>query len=397
MLLLNSTYEQEIITMLLASDESMQNVILQSLSTRMFTNAFYRKIFEVCEHLNQSKHEINVFSVTEILNQNAEELMDLQNNFITNINYQYYVKKIQENYFNNLTASAKNVDDIDYIQREREKYTDTSCMQSISYNAKKILTEDYENQTIVKTGFKKIDDNIGCFQKGDYVILAGITGSGKTGTMLNIARNISSVIPCNIYSLEMTKNQLINRIVCSVTELNAGKFRTKSLHPYEYDKYMNFLTYQLPELKLNICTSYDVTIDKIYNIEKKSESEVVFIDYLGLVGGYENKPTYERMSDISRKIKMMALETNKLFFVLHQLNRDYANRQDKTPRLSDLRDSGKIAQDADYVCFVHRPALFEPHIYKESELQFLVGKARYGACNRRIDLIYDGRCQSIKE
>lgn len=394
---LNYSYEQEIISMLLASDESMQNVILQSLSTRMFTNVFYRKIFEVCEHLQKSGHEINVYSVTEILNQNAEDLMSLQNNFITNVNYKFYVKKIQEDYFNRLSSSAQTLNDIDFIQQEREKYADTSCMLPINFKASEILTNDYVNQTIVKTGYNKIDENIGCFQKGDYVILAGITGSGKTGTMLNIARNISYKIPCNIYSLEMTKNQLINRIVCSVTELNAGKFRTKSLHPYEYDVYMNFLNYKLPDLKLNICTSYDMTIDKIYNIEKKSESEVVFIDYLGLVGGYENKPTYERMSDISRKIKMMALETNKLFFVLHQLNRDYANRQDKTPRLSDLRDSGKIAQDADYVCFVHRPALFEPYNYKETELQFLVGKARYGACNRRIDLIYDGRCQSIKE
>lgn len=70
---LNYSYEQEIISMLLASDESMQNVILQSLSTRMFTNVFYRKIFEVCEHLQKSGHEINVYSVTEILNQNAED------------------------------------------------------------------------------------------------------------------------------------------------------------------------------------------------------------------------------------------------------------------------------------------------------------------------------------
>lgn len=394
---LNYSYEQEIISMLLASDESMQNVILQSLSTRMFTNVFYRKIFEVCEHLQKSGHEINVYSVTEILNQNAEELMNLQNNFITNVNYKFYVKKIQEDYFNRLSSSAQTLNDIDFIQQEREKYADTSCMLPIYFKANEILTNDYVNQTIVKTGYKKIDENIGCFQKGDYVILAGITGSGKTGTMLNIARNISYKIPCNIYSLEMTKNQLINRIACSVTELNAGKFRTKSLHPYEYDVYMNFLNYKLPEMKLNICTSYDITIDKIYNIEKKSESEVVFIDYLGLVGGYENKSTYERMSDISRKIKMMALETNKLFFVLHNLNRGYSERQDKTPRLSDLRDSGKIEQDADFICFVHRPALFEPQNYKETELQFLVGKARFGACNRRIDLIYDGRCQSIKE
>ena len=397
MLSLSNAYEQEIITMLLGSDESLQNILLQSLSTRMFMNKFYSKIFEVCEYLHKSKHAINVYSVTEILNQNVEELMYLQNNFITNVNYNFYVKKLQEEYLNRLTESAKTIKDIDFIQQERERYADTSCMLPVAQNAIDILKKDYQNQTIVRTGFHKIDENIGCFQKGDYVILAGVTGSGKTGTMLNIARNISSVIPCNIYSLEMTKNQLINRIACSVTGISAGKFRTKSLHRYEYDVYMNYLENRLPELKLNICTSYDITIDKIYNIEKKSESEVVFIDYLGLVGGYENKPTYERISDISRKIKMMALETNKLFFVLHQLNREYANRQDKTPRLSDLRDSGKIAQDADYVCFVHRPALFEPHIYKEMELQFLVGKARYGACNRRIDLIYDGRCQSIKE
>ena len=82
---------------------------------------------------------------------------------------------------------------------------------------------------------------------------------------------------------------------------------------------------------------------------------------MGLIVGNSNTNSYERISEISRTLKLTALEVNKPLFVLHQLSRKYDDRQDKTPRLSDLRDSGKIEQDADMVCFVYRPAVYNPN------------------------------------
>lgn len=91
------------------------------------------------------------------------------------------------------------------------------------------------------------------------------------------------------------------------------------------------------------------------------------------------------------------METNKPFFVLHQLNRSYADRQDKTPRLSDLRDSGKIEQDADTVCFVHRPAYYEPNKCSDFDLQFLIAKSRHTQGNSKVELFYNAKTQTVKE
>ena len=130
---------------------------------------------------------------------------------------------------------------------------------------------------------------------------------------------------------------------------------------------------------------------------KKSESDIIFIDYLGLIKGSGNKSTYDSISDISRELKLTAMEIDKPIVALHSLHRGYADRQDKTPRLSDLRDSGKIEQDADTVCFVHRPAYFEPNKCSDCDLQFLIAKSRHTGGNTRVDLFYDAATQTVKE
>ena len=135
----------------------------------------------------------------------------------------------------------------------------------------------------------------------------------------------------------------------------------------------------------------------LHPVNHRLYSDIVFIDYLGLINGGNNKSTYDRISDISRELKLAAMETNKPFFVLHQLNRAYADRQDKTPRLSDLRDSGKVEQDADTVGFVHRPAYYEPNKCSDFDLQFLIAKSRHTKGNTKVEMFYDERSQTVKE
>ena len=162
-------------------------------------------------------------------------------------------------------------------------------------------------------------------------------------------------------------------------------------------KYEKYIKEKLPILPIKICAEYNITVDKIRDMAKKSDSDIVFIDYLGLINGNNNKSTYDRISDISRELKLTAMEINKPIVAIHQLHRGYADRQDKTPRLSDLRDSGKIEQDADMVCFVHRPAYFEPNKCSDCDLQFLIAKSRHTGGNTRVDLFYDATTQTVKE
>ena len=163
-----------------------------------------------------------------------------------------------------------------------------------------------------------------------------------------------------------------------------SKFRTRSFAEYEKRVYEKYIKEKLPNLPIKICSEYQITV-----VAKKSESDIIFIDYLGLITGNNNKSTYDRISDISRELKLTAMEINKPIVAIHQLHRGYADRQDKTPRLSDLRDSGKIEQDADTVCFVHRPAYFEPNKCSDCDLQFLISKSRHTGGNTRVDLFYD--------
>jgi replicative DNA helicase len=392
-------YEQEITVMLVASNRTMQKTLLSVLSSKMFTNRLFAKIFDICEHFLNSDKEINVYSISELLSPSElEDVRYLQDSFITNVNYRYYVEKVQEAYFSRLIESAKTQKDLDFIRQEQEKYVDTSQLLSIVHNSEELLSTEYENQKIITTGFPSLDKKLGCMQGGDFIILAGATGMGKTCMMINLVAAIAKLgFKVDVFSLEMSLKQLQNRLICSQTGVDASKFRTRSFADYEKRVYEKYIKETLPNLPIKICPEYNITVDRIRDMAKKSDSDIVFVDYLGLINGGSNKSTYDRISEISRELKLAAMETNKPFFVLHQLNRAYADRADKTPKLSDLRDSGKIEQDADTVCFVHRPAYYEPNKCSDFDLQYLIAKSRHTKGNTKVEMFYDERSQTVKE
>lgn len=398
-MLLLKDYEQEITSMLVASKRDMQQAILSQLSQKMFTTRLFAKIFEVAELLFKSGKEVNVFNIAEKLSSSEDKknVLFLQESFITNINYKFYVEKIQEAYFDRITQKASSYAEIEKIQKEKEKYTDTSMLLDITYQADKLLVED-KNIKLIKTGYPSIDAKLGCMQGGDFVIFAGAPGMGKTCMMVNLIASIARQgFKVDVYSLEMSLQQLQNRLICSQAKIDASKLRTKSLSRYEKDIYQRYVYEVLPSLPIKISTQYNITVDKIKMLEKKSDSDIVFIDYLGLISGGNTKTSYERIGDISRELKLSAMELNKPFFVLHQLNRGYSDRQDKHPRLSDLRDSGKIEQDADTVCFIHRPAYFEPDKYRDFDLRFIIEKSRHTEGGKTAELYYDSTTQTVKE
>lgn len=212
---------------------------------------------------------------------------------------------------------------------------------------------------------------------------------GKTCMMLNIAASMAKLgKKLLIFSLEMNKEQLLNRIVSAETDLNSSKFRNGELTKDEEFQYWQYVySDEFRNLDIQVCTEYNITASKIRSIVLGSNADVVFIDYMGLINGGNNKSSYERISEISRELKLMAMESNKPFIVLHQLNRANADRADKRPMLSDLRDSGKIEQDADMIGFVYRPAYYDENADK-GLIQLMIAKNRHGIsgvdCNLRF-------------
>lgn len=397
---LRDSYEREIIVMVLGDKCGNKEHIIKSLSANMFVGRFYKQVFEICEHLLKSSKEINVFSVCELLTE--EEMQkaakQLYSEFISNVNYKYYIDKIHEAYFEALVSEAKTVKELEEIQKEISRWQDTSSMVDVSAGADSLLAEYYNNwESAVKTYYPSLDKKIGSFQGGDFIILAGQTSMGKTCMMLNLitqmAKNGKKVA---VFSLEMSLGQLQNRIICSEVGINAGKFRDFTMTEQEQKAHINYSENEFKKLPIKICTDYNITVDKIRKIVLKSDCDIVFIDYLGLISGGGNKGSYERLGDMSRGLKLLALETNKPFFVLHQLNREVFNRDDKRPRISDLRDSGKIEQDADAICFVHRPHYFDPK-QPEEKLEFIIAKNRHNASNQVVDLVYNKYIQKVSE
>ncbi len=392
-------YEQEITSMLVASQKDMQEVILGQLNKNMFINRFFAKVFDIAELLFNSGKEVNFYNIAEKLSniEEKQDLLALQENFITNINYKFYIDKIHNAYFDRVTQSATSFDDIEKIQREKEKYTDTSILLDITYNADKLLVPK-ENTRLIRTGYPSIDKHLGCMLGGDFIVLAGATGMGKTCMMINLIAKIARQgYKVSLYSLEMSLSQIQNRLICSQASIDASKLRTQTLNESEKDEYINYINGFLQTLSIKVCTDYEIAVKKIRQLEKKSNSDIVFLDYMGLLSGSNAKTSYERVSEISRELKLTAMEINKPLVALNQLSRAFANRQDKTPILSDLRDSGKIEQDADTVCFVHRPAYFEPDKYRSNDLRFIVAKSRHTEGNKTAYLYYDSVTQSIRE
>ena len=145
----------------------------------------------------------------------------------------------------------------------------------------------------------------------------------------------------------MNKRQLQNRIISKQTGIKSDKFRKFTLDNYEIKKYSDYaFSEDLQNMELDVCTVFDITVPEIKEIILQSDADIIFIDYLGLIRSTEQGNTYEKVSAVSRELKLLANEINKPIVALHQLNRIPPERKDKRPKLSDLRDSGKIEQDS---------------------------------------------------
>ena len=271
-------------------------------------------------------------------------------------------------------------------------------MKSGLLNAGQIL-EDYEgglnafldpSKRIkgIGTGFTKFDELTGGLHGGDLVIVAGRPSMGKTALALNIAQHVAlkNKQTVAIFSLEMSKESLLTRMLCSAARVDSQKFRAGYLNQEERRK-LNHALQELVQAPLYIDDTPGAHLMDMHAKLRRLESErhhlgLVIVDYLQLMTAgarFENRN--QEVSALSRGMKMLAKELNAPVMVLSQLSRAVENRQggDHRPQLSDLRESGSIEQDADVVAFVFREEIYKP---KEENLrglaELIVGKQRNG-------------------
>jgi replicative DNA helicase len=239
--------------------------------------------------------------------------------------------------------------------------------------------------TGIPTGFTKLDNLTSGFQNSDLIILAARPSMGKTALALNIARNaaVDNSIPVAIFSLEMAKEQLVMRLLCAESRIDSDRFRSGFISKQHWDK-LNKAGKRLYRAPIYIDDSSDnsaLTIRaKSRRLKMEKNVGFVVIDYLQLmkVIRYSERRDLD-ISEISRALKALARELEIPVMALSQLNRQLEKRDDKRPRLSDLRESGALEQDADVVAFIHREGAFK----KKDKIQPDDGKSELIVAKQR--------------
>jgi replicative DNA helicase len=245
--------------------------------------------------------------------------------------------------------------------------------------------------TGVPTGFRDLDTLTGGWQKSDLIIVAGRPSSGKTAFALSLAANASmhrsKPTTVGIFSLEMSTQQLIMRVLCAEARVDAHAVRTGRL-PDDDWKSLSMAAGRVAKAKLFIDDTAGLGIlelrAKARRLKAEHNAGLIIVDYLQLMQGPKNAENREKeISAISRSLKGLAKELNIPVIALSQLSRAVEGRTDKRPILSDLRESGAIEQDADVVLFVHRPEMYtDPHSDKAEEVrgkaELIIGKQRNG-------------------
>jgi len=221
----------------------------------------------------------------------------------------------------------------------------------------------------IKTGITSLDDLLGGLQPGDYTILAARTSVGKTATMLNFALNADC--PVGIISAEQTDEQLTQRMLANLGRIKSQRFRTGNFKDHDYPK-LSEAVVELTNKPIYIAQKHSPSIQDIEQIARqfqwKHGIKILFIDYIQKIRSERYKDRHLQVGDVSRRLFALAKELNIPVVVLAQLNR---NADGKEPRLSDLRESGDIEQDADQIIFLHKSD-------QPSMLDLIVAKNRFG-------------------
>lgn len=240
----------------------------------------------------------------------------------------------------------------------------------------------------VPTGFVDLDNKLSGLQKSDLIILAARPSVGKTSLALDLARNaaVHHNVPVLIFSLEMSSQQLLYRMISSHSRVDSWKLRTGKLNlnnSEEYERLQQGIG-ELSNAPIYIDDQAGTNIVKMRSTARKIKSErglgLIVVDYLQLMSPTQSRNSdnvVQQISEISKSLKHLARELDVPVLALSQLSRAVEQRQGK-PRLSDLRDSGSIEQDADIVMFIHREDRYKDHAERDNMVELLIEKHRNG-------------------
>ena len=412
----------------------LSKTALQKICDELSEESFYldanAKIFSVIRELNEEGTPVDITIVTDRLNDkkiltqigNVEYLSEVIDSVPSASNVDYYISIVKEKQVgrkiietaNEIATDAYASEDSIYDVLENaemkilrignmRKSSEFQRIQDVAAreqaNIEK-LSEQGNEITGLATGFIEFDRLTAGLQPGQFVIIAARPAMGKTAFVLNLATYASmhSDKSVAVFNLEMTADQLANRILSNLGQIPIPKMRTGRLEHNDWRR-LNEAVSQLSSSKLFIDDTPGITIGEIRSkCRKLANSEdglsLVIIDYLQLITGPAKAAgnRQQEVSEISRSLKMMALELGVPVIAAAQLSRAVEAREDKRPIMSDLRESGSIEQDADIVSFLYRDDYYNKESRREdgaSLSEFIIGKNRSGPTTT-VELLFKG-------
>ena len=300
-------------------------------------------------------------------------------------------------------------EDVDYVTESAEKkifnlmqnkdkksYTPIKDILVDSFTQLEELYNRKQHITGVPTGFTELDNRTAGFHGSDLILIAARPAMGKSAFALNIATNaaVRANVPVMIFSLEMSKEQMVNRILCSEAMVDSNKLRTGKLDEDDWTKLAGKIG-QLAEAQIYIDDTPGISVTEIRAKCRKLKLEkglgMVVIDYLQLVQGTNRRSgtREQEISEISRSLKILAKEIGVPVIALSQLSRAVEQRPDHRPMLSDLRESGAIEQDADIVMFLYRDDYYNEDSEKKNIAEVIIAKHRGGSTGT-VELLWLG-------
>jgi replicative DNA helicase len=416
----NLEAESSVLGGILLENEAI-NQVLELLRPEDFYRESHRKIFRAMIELSDRSEPVDLITLSDCLKSRGEieavggsaYLASLADFVPTAANISYYARIVREkSILRNLISAATDIATKGFEEQGNvEEFLDTAEKVIFDISEKKIkasfvavgdmikdtlkavekLYERKEMVTGVPTGYDDLDRLTAGLQPADLIVVAGRPSMGKTAFSLNIATNAAfKGIGVAVFSLEMAKEQLVLRMLCSEARVDNSKMRSGYLGERDFPKLASAAG------RLHEAPIYIDDTPAISALELRAKARrlvrdrtkkvgLIVIDYLQLMRGMGTASNREQeISEISRSLKALAKELNVPVIAISQLNRRVEDRSDKRPMMADLRESGAIEQDSDVIIFIYRDEVYNPKSDSKGVAEVIVAKQRNGP----IDTVY---------
>jgi replicative DNA helicase len=430
----NIEAEQSILGGILIENYAI-NKVMEILEPDDFYRESHRKIYKALIDLSERDEPADSITLTNELRNNdhldsvggASYIVSLIDSVPTAANIEYYVKIVKEKSILRrliqtsteiITQSYEDRGDVEGFLDEAERAIfDISekrvrpsfyPIKDVVKDSFKILERLYEKKELVTgvpSGFKELDRMTAGFQPSDLIIVAGRPSMGKTSFCLNVAQYaaIQKKVPIAIFSLEMSKEQLGIRMLCSEAHVEGTKLRSGFLGESDWPR-LTIAAGNLSDASIYIDDTAALTILELRAKARRLKTEqgglgMVIIDYLQLMKGRTRvESRQQEISEISRSLKALAKELNIPVIAVSQLSRKTEERTGNRPQLSDLRESGAIEQDADLILFIYRDEIYNraEDNPNKGKAEIIIGKQRNGPTGK-VDLAFLDKFTTFKE